>query len=335
MIKESDLLTDSFGRKHNYLRISLTERCNLRCSYCMPLEGVELTPSGNLMNAEEVFELAQLFVSEGVDKIRLTGGEPTVRKDFPEILTKLSQLPIEISLTTNAVAIDHFIPLLKKTRVQNINVSLDTLDANRFQKITFRNYFDRVYKNIFLLIESGFQVKINAVLMKGVNDDELLDFIEFTKNQPISFRFIEFMPFDGNQWKREKTVSYEDIMNRLGQVYKKEQLIRLKDQPNDTTKNFKIKGYKGTFGIISTVTNPFCDQCNRLRLTANGHLKNCLFSNKEQDLLTALRNKEDLTHRIKIAVSGKKAIRAGMASPERFEDEKQHKGNRSMITIGG
>lgn len=335
MIDKSSMLEDSFARKHNYLRISLTERCNLRCSYCMPIDGVQITPSSKLMNSNEIYEISKIFVSHGVDKIRLTGGEPSVRKDFPDILKRLSSLPVKLSLTTNAVSIDRYIPLLKLSKTKSINVSLDTLNADRFKKITFRDYFKRVYNNIYMLINSGYQIKINVVLIKGINDDEILDFIEFTKSNSVIVRFIEFMPFDGNQWNREKTVSYEQIMKDISSVYKPHKILRIKDDPNDTTKNYKIVGFKGSFGIISTVTNPFCDRCNRLRLTANGQLKNCLFSKKEQDLLTAFRNKENLEPIIRKAVLGKKAVRAGMETPEKFEDIRQHKQNRSMIKIGG
>ena len=188
-------LTDTFGRHHNYLRISLTERCNLRCSYCMPVDGVKLSPASHLMNAEEIYSIAKTFVKFGVDKIRLTGGEPLVRKDFPQILELLSTLNVELSITSNAVSIDRHIDLLKKSGVKTINISLDTLSAERFHTITFRDYFDRVYQNILKLIDEGFLVKINAVLMRGINDDEILDFIAFTKTHPIVFRFIEFMPF--------------------------------------------------------------------------------------------------------------------------------------------
>ena len=335
MIDKSSMLEDSFARKHNYLRISLTERCNLRCSYCMPTDGVQITPSSKLMNANEIYEISKIFVSHGVDKIRLTGGEPSVRKDFPDILKRLSSLPVKLSLTTNAVSIDRHIPLLKLSKTKSINVSLDTLNPDRFKKITFRDYFKRVYNNIYMLINSGYQIKINVVLIKGINDDEILDFIEFTKSNFVIVRFIEFMPFDGNQWNREKTVSYEQIMKDISSVYKPQNILRIKDDPNDTTKNYKIVGFRGSFGIISTVTNPFCDSCNRLRLTANGQLKNCLFSKKEQDLLSAFRNKENLEPIIRKAVLGKKAVRAGMETDEKFEDIRQHQQNRSMIKIGG
>jgi len=205
--KEKNILTDSFGRKHTYLRISLTERCNLRCTYCMPEEGVPLLPKEHLMTADEIFEISKLFVEAGVNKIRFTGGEPLLRKDFPQILENLATLPISMSITTNGITIDRYIDLLKKHNVNTINLSLDTLDADKFKKITFRDYFQRVYDNIFKLIDEGFHVKINVVLMKGVNDNEIVDFINFTKQHLVTVRFIEFMPFDGNEWKREKTVS--------------------------------------------------------------------------------------------------------------------------------
>ena len=209
------------------------------------------------------------------------------------------------------------------------------MKAERFQKITFRGYFDRVYQNILKLIEEGFQVKINAVLMRGINDDELLDFVAFTKSHPVVFRFIEFMPFDGNQWKREKTISYQEIMDQIQNTYSQKQIIRLQDAPNDTSKNYCIHGHQGSFAIISTVTHPFCDQCNRIRLTANGQLKNCLFSQKENDLLTALRNQQDIEPIIRQSISSKFAIRSGMNAPDQFEDPEQHRQNRSMITIWG
>ncbi len=335
MDKKTSSLKDTFQRHHNYLRISLTERCNLRCSYCMPVDGVQLSPADHLMNANEIFRIAKIFVKLGVRKIRLTGGEPLVRKDFSKILELLSNLDVELTLTTNAVSIDRYFLQLKKARVKTVNVSLDTLDSGKYQEITFRNYFDRVYQNILKLISQGFKVKINAVMMKGINEDEILNFIKFTKHLPVVFRFIEFMPFDGNQWRREKTISYSEIMKQIHEAYRSDQIIRIKDGPNDTSKNYAIKNYKGSFAIISTVTNPFCDKCNRIRLTADGKLKNCLFSQKESDLLTALRNKKDLEDIIRRNIYNKLAVRSGMENPDIFEDPEKHKQNRSMITIGG
>ena len=335
MYKKIPVLTDTHQRQHNYLRISLTERCNLRCSYCMPLEGVQLSPAKHLMNSNEIYSIAKIFVNLGVNKIRLTGGEPLVRKDFSRILERLSSLNVDLSITTNAVSIDRYLIQLKKAQVETINVSLDTLDAEKYQKITFRNYFNRVYQNILTLIAEGFKVKINAVLMRGINEDEILSFIKFTKNLPVVFRFIEFMPFNGNQWSREKIISFNEIMRKIKKAYPSNQIIRTKDAPNDTSKNYAIKDYRGSFAIISTVTNPFCDSCNRIRLTADGKLKNCLFSKNESDLLTAFRKKEDLEEIIAKNINNKFAVRSGMSSPQLFDDPKKHKHNRSMITIGG
>ena len=335
MINTSDILTDSFGRRHTYLRISLTERCNLRCLYCMPKEGVELTPKKKLMQSSEIVYLAKLFVKHGVNKIRLTGGEPLIRKDFPEIARELSKLPVELSITTNAVIINKHLKLLKDCEIKSINVSLDTLKEKRFKTITLRNNFKNVIQNIQELLKNGFSIKINAVLMKGVNDDEIIDFINFTKNRNIAFRFIEFMPFVGNNWKRDKIVSYESILNVVKNHFGKEKLIFLRNKIHDTSRNFKIKDFRGSFGIISTVTNPFCDQCNRIRLTADGKIKNCLFSSKEKNLLSALRSGNLVEPIISEAILRKKLVRSGMKTSEDFENTEKHNENRSMITIGG
>jgi len=335
MSTTSNILVDSMGRNHNYLRISLTEKCNLRCTYCMPEQGVPLTPSAQLMTADEIYQIAKIFVRHGVTKIRLTGGEPLVRKDFKEIVEKLATLDTSMALTTNAVLIDRFLPTLKAASIQKINVSLDTLRPERFQKITLKATFEAVQQNIDRLLQEGFELKLNVVLLKGVNDDEIIDFIKLTKSKPLSVRFIEFMPFDGNRWDRSRTVSLEEILACATEVFTTDEIQRLENAPNDTSKNFSIRGYQGDFGVISTVTNPFCDSCNRLRLTANGRLRNCLFSEQESDLLTAYRNGQPIDPIIQKAVRLKFAVRAGLDTPQKFEDPAHHRKNRSMITIGG
>jgi len=335
MKDEKNILQDSHGRDHAYLRISLIERCNLRCSYCMPEEGVKLSPKSHLMTYEEIYEIANTFVKHGVTKIRLTGGEPLIRKDIPIILEKLASLPVELSITSNAVIIDKFIDVLKANGVNKINVSLDSLDSKKFKHITRRDQFKKVFNNILLLVKEGFTVKINAVLMKDFNDNEIIDFINFTKDLPVSVRFIEFMPFDGNKWDMSKMVSYAEVMDYVNEAFTKDEIERIQDAPNDTSKNYKIKGYKGSFAIISSVTNPFCDSCNRLRLTANGQLKNCLFSSTEADLLTTLRSGKPIEPVIKKAVEAKLKVRGGMDTIEKLQEPKLHSNNRSMITIGG
>ncbi|WP_223034211.1 GTP 3',8-cyclase MoaA [Hanstruepera marina] len=335
MNTNNNILQDSFGRQHTYLRVSLTELCNLRCTYCMPAEGIQLSPRSHIMSYDEVYEIAKTFVDHGVTKIRLTGGEPLVRRDADIILKKLSTLPVELSITSNAVIIDRFIDILKSCNIKNINVSLDSLNAEKFKTITRRNDFEKVYSNIMLLIKESFNVKLNAVLIKGFNDNEIIDFIKLTKELPISVRFIEFMPFDGNKWDKAKMVSYAEIMEIVYTNFNEKEIIRIQDAPNDTSKNYIIKDYKGSFAIISSVTNPFCDSCNRIRLTANGRLKNCLFSSSESDLLTPLREGKPIEPIIKKAIQSKFKMRGGMDTQEKLEQPDLHGNNRSMITIGG
>ena len=335
MKQDNNILNDTFGRTHTYLRLSLTELCNLRCTYCMPAEGIQLSPRSHIMNFDEIYTIAKTFVKHGVTKIRLTGGEPLVRKDVAIVLKKLATLPVELSMTTNAVIIDKYIDVLKDCNIKNLNVSLDSLQAEKFNTITRRNNFKKVYNNLQLLIKEGFNVKVNAVLIKGFNDDEIIDFINFTKTHDISVRFIEFMPFDGNKWDKSKMMSYAEVMEKVNTKFLPEQIIRLQDAKNDTSKNYKIDGYKGSFGIISSITNPFCDSCNRIRLTANGHIKNCLFSATESDLLTPLRAGKDIIPIIKKTIQSKFKVRGGMDTLEKLESPELHGKNRSMIAIGG
>ncbi|WP_223548542.1 GTP 3',8-cyclase MoaA [Aestuariivivens sp. NBU2969] len=335
MTKDNGILQDAFNRKHTYLRISLTERCNLRCSYCMPENGIQLSPKSHLMTYEEIFNIAKIFVKHGVSKIRLTGGEPLIRKDIPVILEKLSSLPVELSITSNAIIIDKFINTLKANGIKSLNISLDSLNPEKFKQITRRDQFEKVYHNILLLIKEGFKVKINVVLIKGFNDNEIVDFINLTKELPITVRFIEFMPFDGNKWDIAKMISFKTIIECANNMFTESQIQRIQDAPNDTSKNFKVKGFKGSFAIITSVTNPFCDSCNRLRLTANGQLKNCLFSASESDLLTPLRQGKPIESIIEKAVTAKFKMRGGMDTLEKLQNPELHNNNRSMISIGG
>jgi len=301
----------------------------------MPEAGVNLSPKSHIMSFDEIYTIAKTFVANGVTKIRLTGGEPLIRKDAKVILEKLATLPVELAITTNAVSVDRFVDTFKACGIQNINVSLDSLKASKFEKITRRNYFDKVYNNIILLIQNEFNVKLNAVLIKDFNDNEIIDFINLTKELPINIRFIEFMPFDGNKWDLKKMVSYKEIMTIVNSTFSEDRVIRIKDAANDTSKNYKIEGYKGSFAIISSVTNPFCDSCNRLRLTANGQLKNCLFSAKESDLLTPLRKGISIEPIIQNAIQAKLKIRGGMDTLEKLQEPELHTKNRNMTTIGG
>lgn len=326
-------IVDRYGRIHDYLRISLTERCNLRCFYCMPEEGIQLRDKSEFMSTEELISIAQTFVSMGVTKIRLTGGEPFVRKGIDKLIHTLGELPIELAITTNAILIDKYIPDLIKAGVKNINVSLDSLQEERFNRISRRSFYQKIKENIGLLLQHGFNLKINVVLMKGLNDDEIIDFIEWTRREPVQVRFIEFMPFSGNNWKIEKKVSLEEILETVYSYYGDEDVIKCVDAKNDTSKNYKIKNALGGFGIISSVTNPFCASCNRIRLTADGKIKNCLFSQSESDLLSTLRVGGDVKNVIRETIQGKHKVRGGF--DEFSEDQVKKMNNRTMIAIGG
>ncbi len=286
------------------------------------------------MSANEVFEIAQTFVEMGVNKIRLTGGEPLVRKDFAEILRKLSTLGAEVAISTNGILVDKYISLFKEVGVTKINLSLDSLDPDKFKHITRRDHFNKVMQNLDLLFDEGFEVKINVVLMKGFNEVEIVDFINFTQTRKVDVRFIEFMPFGGNDWKSEKLVSLDEIVTLAKKAFGAS-LLKLKDHKNDTTKNFKIEGFLGKWGVISTVTSPFCAGCNRMRLTADGKMKNCLFSNNEMDLLSPLREGKEIEKLVQLALYDKHAVRGGMDTREKFSDKKLNQENRSMIAIGG
>ena len=335
MTPSKTILTDDFGRKHSYLRISLLEKCNLRCTYCMPADGIELSPKASLMTADEIFSIAQTFVQNGVDKIRLTGGEPLLRKDFPEIASKLATLGVALSITTNGILIDRHIDVLKQNKINKINLSLDTLVASKFHSITLRNQFEKVVDNLHLLLNNDFKVKVNVVLMKGFNENEIVDFVKLTQYLPLSVRFIEFMPFAGNEWDRSKMISQNEILSELEKNFPSKEIEKLEDEKNFTARTYRIKDFQGDFGIISSITNPFCDGCNRIRLTANGKIKNCLFSNAETDLLTPLRNGESITNLISESIKSKKKVRAGMVTLEEMDDPTLHFDNRSMIAIGG
>ncbi len=329
------VLEDNFGRQHTYLRISITERCNFRCTYCMPAEGILLSPKSHIMTKEEIVGIAKVFVSHGVNKIRLTGGEPLVRKDFLDIIEDLSALGVELAISSNGVLLDKYLEDFKRLNIKKLNISLDTLDKDQFKRITRRDEYDRVFKNITRAIDEGFQVKLNYVAKKEDNLTEIIDFIELTRNWPVEVRFIEFMPFDGNTWDKKQLISLKDILQIAAEKYGETAVVKSQDEKNDTTKHYKINGFKGVFGVISTVTKPFCDSCNRLRLTANGQLKNCLFSEQENDLLTQFRAGKDISPIISTAVKLKAKIRGGMDSDEKFENPDLNQKNRTMIQIGG
>ncbi|XP_028018590.1 molybdenum cofactor biosynthesis protein 1 isoform X4 [Balaenoptera acutorostrata] len=306
----SAFLTDSLGRHHSYLRISLTEKCNLRCQYCMPEDGVPLTPKADLLTTEEVLTLARLFVKEGVDKIRLTGGEPLVRPDVVDIVAQLHQLEglRTIGITTNGISLARLLPQLQKAGLSAINISLDTLVPAKFEFIVRRKGFRKVMEGIHKAIELGYSpVKVNCVVMRGLNEDELPDFVALTEGLPLDVRFIEYMPFDGNKWNFRKMVSYKEMLDTLRQQWP--ELEKLPEEESSTAKAFKIPGFRGRVSFITSMSEHFCGTCNRLRITADGNLKVCLFGNSEVSLRDHLRagaSEEELLSVIGAAVGRKK-----------------------------
>jgi cyclic pyranopterin phosphate synthase len=298
----------------------------------MPEEDYAFAPASSLMQTGEIEEISKVFVGLGVNKIRLTGGEPLVRKDAAAIITSLGKLPVTLHMTTNGVRLHEFKNVLEDANIKSINVSLDTLQADKFQLITRRNNFARVWDNIYLLIEQGIHVKINVVAMKGLNDIEINDFISWTKHTPVHVRFIEFMPFAGNKWTSNKVLTWQEILQTIEQEYS---ILPIKGDANDTSKKYIVPGHAGTFAVISTMTAPFCSTCNRMRLTADGKMKNCLFSKGETDLLTAFRKGEDIEMLIRESISSKAKELGGQFSND-FENVQSHEiQNRSMISIGG
>ncbi|MBD0353366.1 MAG: GTP 3',8-cyclase MoaA [Flavisolibacter sp.] len=326
------MITDAYNRIHNYLRISLTDNCNMRCFYCMPEEEYVFTPASRLMQIGEIEALARIFVAEGVNKIRLTGGEPLVRKDAADIILALSKLPVQLTLTTNGSRLHEFIGVLQQANIRSLNISLDTLQPEKFSLITRRDQFDIVWKNIHLLQENNFHVKVNVVVMKGLNDNEINDFIAWTKDTPVHVRFIEFMPFSGNRWTSNKVVTLQQILSTIEDQYT---VVPLQGEKHETAKKFTVPGHAGTFAVISTMSAHFCGDCNRMRLTADGKLKNCLFSRQETDLLTALRNGEDVLPLIHQSILGKARQLGGQLTTDFEHLHAEDIQNRSMITIGG
>lgn len=326
------MIADRYNRIHDYLRISLTDNCNLRCSYCMPEESYSFTPQSRLMQAHEIETLSKIFVEEGVTKIRLTGGEPLVRKDAADIILALAKLPVQLTLTTNGTRLHEFKEVLKQANVRSLNVSLDTLDPVKFQQLTRRDQFRQVYDNIGLMVQNGFHIKVNVVVMKGFNDDEINDFVAWTKHTPIHIRFIEFMPFAGNQWKSDKVFTLKQLLDTVEREYS---FLPLEHEKNETAKKYLVPGHAGTFAVISTMSANFCGDCNRIRLTADGKLKNCLFSKDETDLLTALRNGQDVLPLIHQNIRNKAKELGGQFTPDYSYLHGEDIQNRSMISIGG
>jgi cyclic pyranopterin phosphate synthase len=326
------MLKDSFGRVHDYLRISLTDRCNYRCLYCLPDPEFSKGYGGDKMSADEIVGIASVFVKQGVRKIRITGGEPLVRKDAGEIIRRLAFPDVKLVITTNGSRVHEFMDDFVASGIRSVNVSLDSLERNTFKQLSQRDDFDQVYENINLLINKGFHVKVNMVVMNGFNDHEIVKFVEWTRHTAVHIRFIEFMPFPGNHWRPAKLISYAEILQRIHATFP--EVIKLEDGPHDTTKKYQVKDHSGTFAVISTMSEPFCSGCNRLRLTSDGKMRNCLFSKTETDLLTPFREGKDIVPLIQSCLHGKHWMLGGN-SGENWGLSATEEKKRTMMGIGG
>jgi GTP 3',8-cyclase len=285
-------VTDNFGRRIEYLRISLTDRCNLRCVYCMPEEGVPYEDPAGVLTFDEIERVVRVLAGAGLQKVRLTGGEPLVRKNVPELAARLNTVPgiREVTLTTNGILFPREATKLWAAGIRRVNLSMDTLKPERFEKIARRPEFVRAWDGVESAIEQGFSpIKINCVVMRGFNDDEIADFARLTLERPLSVRFLEYMPIGivtPPQW-RARYMSNEEVLTVLREHFPT--LETLSDEGASTSRNFRIPGARGTVGLINPISHRFCDGCNRLRLTANGSLVPCLSDNYEYDLRTPLR----------------------------------------------
>ena len=321
------MLKDKFDRKADYLRLAVTDRCNLRCRYCMPAEGIDFSARKDLLSYEEIISLARVFKKLGTNKLRLTGGEPFSRKDFPKLLEELATIYEQLYITTNAVLIEKYIDLMIKIGVKGLNISLDTLQKEKFAFITRRDEFDKVMANILLCKEKGLAVKINVVVMKGINDDELIDFIEFGQEQEIDIRFIEAMPFNETDGNIDQ---FLDIHSILKVVESKFEVAKKASEASSSSVQYKIDDY--TFSIIPAYSRLLCNSCNRIRLTPKGDFLTCLYAVEGislRDILRSGASESEIGEHISKAIYGKKA--SGIVE----ENDRPDTIFSSMTTIGG
>ncbi|GKT10868.1 GTP 3',8-cyclase [Desulforhabdus sp. TSK] len=324
--------TDAYQRRIDYLRFSITDRCNLRCSYCMPQEGVAKLDHEYILRYEEILRLARLAVGMGISKIRLTGGEPLVRRDVLYLCENITRIPglQSLSLTTNGVLLAEYAEGLFRAGIKRINISLDTLNPEKFEAITRRPFFQKVWEGIEAARQVGFSpIKLNCVVMRGINDDEIEDLARLTLRYPFHMRFIEFMPFQPEEQKR-KFLSADEILRRVEGIAP---LVPAESvNSNGPASYYRFEGAPGKIGIISPISHHFCHSCNRLRLTSDGKLRTCLFSSEETDILALLRQgalDAEIVGEMRRAIARK---------PERHtldQDVLRKCISRPMVAIGG
>jgi len=326
-------LRDKFGRKITYLRLAVTDRCNLRCQYCMPAHGIDIVDRKELLTYKEMYRLTRVLSELGVNKVRLTGGEPFVRKDFVNFLESLSfnDKLDEINITTNGALIANHIEKLEVLNINAINLSIDSLQREKFAKITRRDVFVEVYDTFEKLEKSNLKLKLNVVIQSGFNTDEIIDFIELSKNKDIAVRFIEEMPFNGKgQRDMKEEWDFNKIINHIREHYL--EVETLQDKESSTSRNYRIPNYKGTFGIIPAFTRTICNDCNRIRITSTGLFKNCLFDGGVFNVRDFIRDgaSDDELKQLFISTVHKKPKNGFIAEAARGNNVTE-----SMSTIGG
>ena len=304
-------LIDTYGREHRNLRVSLTDRCSLRCTYCMPNDFAAWIPNDDLLTTNELLTIIEVAVEQGINEVRLTGGEPLLRPDIVEIVDRIAGLKNapRLTLTTNGLKLKELAQPLAKAGLNRINISLDTLSRERFKKLTYRDRFDDVIEGLHAAKAAGlFPIKVNTVLLQGLNDDEAPALLEWALKNEYALRFIEQMPLDaGGIWDRATMVSADQIYADLSRNY---ELTPVDGRGSSPAEEFYINGTQATVGIIGSVTRPFCGACDRLRLTSDGQLRSCLFSNEEVDVRKVLRdeNKDEAAKRVEIAARFQKTV---------------------------
>lgn len=334
-MKATKTLFDNHGRPINYVRLAVTDRCNLRCFYCMPEEGINYLPKKDLLTFEEIERLINILASLGITKVRLTGGEPFVRKDLMKLINTIVEIPgiTDLHLTTNGVLTSPYIQELKTIGIASVNLSLDTLDRERFFKITRRDEYDNVMATLHALIKAEISVKINTVVMEDKNIEDIIPLVNLTKEHPVSVRFIEEMPFNGEGSHYPKLHwTYTKILNHIKEEFPT--LVKEQDPENSTSYNYKVPGHIGNVGVIAAFSRTFCGTCNRIRMTAQGTLKTCLYDDGVLDVRHLLRSDlidEEITTEL---------MKAFKSRPKDGFEAEQHRKNsnpitESMSTIGG
>lgn len=332
----TDLLTDSFGREHRDLRVSLTDRCSLRCTYCMPADFSDWIPTPELLTTDEMMRVVETATELGIDQVRLTGGEPLLRPDIVDVVRRITALPKapRVSVTTNALRLAGLAGPLRDAGLERINVSLDTLDRDRFTEMTKRDRIDDVFAGLSAARVAGLTpIKINSVLMRGVNDDEAVALLQRALDEGWQLRFIEQMPLDaGNLWVRPRMVTADDIQSALSEVF---DLSPVPVRGSAPAEEFFVNGTTATVGIIASVTRPFCGACDRLRLTADGQLRSCLFSREETDLRPILRGELDNSAQSSAIATAIGGCVAGKLPGHGINDPSFIQPDRPMSAIGG